>query len=240
MRARTFTIGVVTAVLVVGVATLSLWIAPTLLVSHMGVSLSGKDLSEALSSARTATVALVASFATAASVFVAARAYIVTRAGMQGEQLSRATEEMFSDQASRRIAAVHAITAYSSYNSNSRRVAISVLAAFVRDATKARSEEDELDRAVVAALKALGEFKRIPHGTIDLSHSRLYDAILTGTNLSGWVFDHANLDGADLARCKVHRASFRDASLTGAKLSGLRKQSTADFTGADTRGTQLE
>ncbi len=147
--------------------------------------------------------------------------------GQVTERFSRAIEHLGSGEMAVRLGGIYALEKIAKDNPDDYMATIiETLSAFVREESKKRDDEQELqDRKyqdlnadVMAALAVLGRLDNKTGTQADLTRANFNRALLSGVILKGAILDGANLMGAYLVEVDLTKASLRAAKLKKAIL----------------------
>ena len=206
-----------------------------------------------IASAVTALTAVAALLFTGLSLQQTRAQNQLAEAGQITDRFNAAVTNLASESETIRIGAIFALQRIMQDSPRDQPAAIQVLAAFIREKWPVppteQSNAPAAGASVVvidlqAALTVLGNRNPAHDGgvVIDLNHTELSGADLTGAkladvNLNGSDLSGAKLPGADLSHANLGGANFSDADLSCADLSGTElfnsDFSYADLTGAD-------
>jgi len=220
--------------------------APRWIVSHDVGKLTAAARADAIGSARTAVLALLAGvFAVVGAVYTSL-SYRLNRRGQATDRYTRAIDQLGNEKSDVQLGGIYGLERLADESPEDAPQIIEVLSAFIREHSPAvpvvddeRGEERELQRPgapVIAAFRVLA--RRGPDETpgtrfLDLSATRLEfvevnDAWLPYTRLPRAQLMHASLHAANLKACDMS-----EADLTFAKVT------EADMTYVDLRGARL-
>jgi hypothetical protein len=157
----------------------------------------------------------------------------LTREGHITDRYSRAIEHLGNANADVRIGGIYSLERIARDSSADRKTIVDVLATFVREHTRAGHQmpsKQKVGADVQAAVSVLGRRPGVENeaNPLDLYHSGLSDADLSGSDFRKAVFYYSRLDGA----------MFSDSNLTGAGLS-FCSASGAAFTNCQARGANF-
>jgi uncharacterized protein YjbI with pentapeptide repeats len=164
------------------------------------------------------------------------------------ERYGRAVEQLGSEESLIRAGGAFALERFAldafalagSDNQIDWRMALDLLAAFVRQARPAsRSSQDDpapVPPDVMAALRVLGRFQERTRTTKPVRYD-LHEIDLAHADLTGQMLIGADLTGADLTAARLNGADLSDADLTGADLTDA---TVARYTYIPVRGPRAE
>jgi uncharacterized protein YjbI with pentapeptide repeats len=206
---------------------------PQPIVQMRSLPLTPKERLEAEAGIRGALIQLLGGSILVVGLYFTARGFRLTREGHITDRYTKAIEQLGNQNADVRIGGIYALERIARDSTDDRATIIDVLATFAREHTKAGHRTPSTEKVgadVQAALSVLGrrfgadeEKKRL-----DLYHSGLSDADLSGGDFRNAMFDYSRLDGA----------SFSGATLTGADLSFCRARGAA-FTHSQASGAHF-
>jgi hypothetical protein len=249
------------ALLALLLALIAYFLLPGWIVPH---DLPKNDFVKAKNDVRSSGVQLVGAMAVALGTFLTARTYLLNRQAAVVDRLTKAGEQLGSDQMALRLGAITALKLLARDEPDEHWSIMEQLAAHIRDEARFHKgiRPAAPPRDVRAALRALSErdrnhdpedarldlqstdlrqlqLKGIRLERANLSRVHLENAILTGgADLSGAILTGAAMDEARLAGASLEGADLRAASLANADLQEARFLD-ADLTEADLRGADL-
>ena len=228
-------------------------ILPSVLVAVRHVTLTAKEQLDAEAAIRASLIQLLGGMVLVAGLYFTARGFRLTREGHITDRYSTAIEQLGNASADVRIGGIYALERIARDSPPDRDTIVDVLATFVREHTRSGHRTPSTEKVgadVQAALSVLGRRPSVGDEakTLDLYHSGLNDADLSGgdyrgamfdySRLSGAVFSGAKLDGADLSFCKARGAAFTHSTARGAHFVNA-EYTHGWFLAADLRDTDF-
>jgi uncharacterized protein YjbI with pentapeptide repeats len=238
-------------------------VLPPIMVELRKLTLTGKDRLDAEGAIRTSLIQLLGGLVLLVGLYFTARSFRLTREGHITDRYSRAIEHLGNENADVRIGGIYSLERIARDSPADRKTIVDVLATFVREHTKAGYQTPSTEKVgadVQAALSVLGRRPEVEKeiNQLDLYHSGLSGADLSGgdfrktmfyySRLDGAIFSGSNLNGAGLSFCSANGAAFtncqaRDANFVNATYTGgwflAADLTDTDFYGCDLRGSDF-
>jgi uncharacterized protein YjbI with pentapeptide repeats len=134
-------------------------------------------------------------------------------------QVSKGFELLGSDKVVVRLGGIYALEGVMNTSGEYHQSVLEGLCGFVREQTKAETDNQLLASDIQAALTVIGRRAAIGTGDPHLSHAHVPKANLNRANLTRADLTDANLSDADLTGANLTGANLTNADLTGANLS---------------------
>jgi uncharacterized protein YjbI with pentapeptide repeats len=257
----TTTVALLAGCVIVTTAIAAIVFLPRWIIEHDVAGLTPIQRVNAIGSARTAVLALLAGMIAVVGAYYTSRSYRLNRRGQATDRYTRAIDQLGHQKADVQLGGIYGLERLADESPEDAPQIIEVLSAFIREHSPAtpivddeRGDERELRRPgaeVIAAFRVLSRRSKAAPGErpVDLSAATLELVHMNAVSLPGAVLRHAqlvraNLPNADLAGAdlsgavitfaKLRNANLADAALVNAGLYGV------DLSGANLQRAKLD